>query len=65
MKNHSQSKCTSHFVPALHYCVLFYSMFNLSLTLYQNVVIRLHDEQQYFVYDNVNLLIIAIGHGTH
>jgi len=50
MKDHSQSKCTGHLVPALQYCVLFYSVFNLSLTLYQNVVIRLRDEQQYFLW---------------
>jgi hypothetical protein len=27
-------------------------LFNLNLTLYQNVVIRLPNDQQYFVYDD-------------
>jgi len=34
---------------------VFYSVFNMNLTLYQNVVIRLPSEQQYFVYDDHHL----------
>jgi hypothetical protein len=49
MKYWSRSKCTGQLVPTLQYCVLFYSVFNLSLMLYQNVVIRLPSEQLYFV----------------